>query len=117
MRSRVGIPQGAVLSPALANLYLHALDKWCVRAFATYLRYGDDLTIGLRDPRERAAAEQRLGRFVKQLRLELRASKTRVEPIGSAIVLDESLPLDIGHAQARRLRSHARRSIVRRARH
>lgn len=37
-----GIPQGAVLSPLLANLYLHSFDQFCVSKNLPYARYGDD---------------------------------------------------------------------------
>lgn len=37
-----GIPQGAVLSPFLANLYLHSFDQFCVSKGLPYARYGDD---------------------------------------------------------------------------
>jgi group II intron reverse transcriptase/maturase/CRISPR-associated endonuclease Cas1 len=37
-----GIPQGAVLSPLLANLYLHSFDQFCVSKSLPYARYGDD---------------------------------------------------------------------------
>lgn len=37
-----GIPQGAVLSPLLANLYLHSFDQFCVSKGLPYARYGDD---------------------------------------------------------------------------
>lgn len=37
-----GIPQGAVLSPLLANLYLHSFDQFAVSKGLPYARYGDD---------------------------------------------------------------------------
>ena len=40
--STKGIPQGAVLSPLLANLYLHSFDQFCVSKGLPYARYGDD---------------------------------------------------------------------------
>lgn len=40
--STKGIPQGAVLSPLLANLYLHSFDQFCVSKGLPYIRYGDD---------------------------------------------------------------------------
>ena len=37
-----GIPQGAVLSPLLANLYLHSFDQFAISKSLPYARYGDD---------------------------------------------------------------------------
>ena len=37
-----GIPQGAVLSPLLANLYLHSFDQFATSRELPYARYGDD---------------------------------------------------------------------------
>lgn len=37
-----GIPQGAVLSPLLANLYLHSFDQFATSKELPYARYGDD---------------------------------------------------------------------------
>lgn len=40
--SEKGIPQGAVLSPLLANLYLHSFDQFATNKELPYARYGDD---------------------------------------------------------------------------
>ena len=40
-----GIPQGAVLSPLLANLYLHSFDQFAISKGLPYARYGDDSLI------------------------------------------------------------------------
>ncbi|WP_407071698.1 reverse transcriptase domain-containing protein, partial [Acidithrix ferrooxidans] len=43
-----GLPQGGVISPILANLFLHyAFDKWMVKNFpdAPFERYADDLLV------------------------------------------------------------------------
>ena len=37
-----GVPQGAVLSPLLANLYLHSFDQFATSKGLPYARYGDD---------------------------------------------------------------------------
>jgi RNA-directed DNA polymerase len=40
-----GTPQGGVISPLLANLFLHyAMDKWLEQTHSTvkYVRYADD---------------------------------------------------------------------------
>lgn len=37
-----GVPQGAILSPLLANLYLHSFDQFAICNGVPYARYGDD---------------------------------------------------------------------------
>lgn len=43
--SSKGIPQGAVLSPLLANLYLHSFDQFILSKKLLYIRYADDFII------------------------------------------------------------------------
>jgi group II intron reverse transcriptase/maturase len=81
-----GTPQGSVLSPLLANVYLHnALDEWFerqakprLRGQAHLIRYADDFVICFerRDDAERVQAVlgKRLGRFG----LRLHPDKTRL---------------------------------------
>lgn len=40
-----GVPQGAILSPLLANLYLHPFDKFITERTEAYVRYADDFLI------------------------------------------------------------------------
>ena len=74
-----GTPQGGVLSPLLANIYLHPLDKyWAQRYPETKLvRYCDDFVVLIR----RRGPEpylQDLRRFIAKLKIELSEEKTRV---------------------------------------
>lgn len=48
-----GVPQGAILSPLLANFYLHAFDQFVVTKVRAYVRYADDFLI-LCETREEA---------------------------------------------------------------
>lgn len=89
-RTTVGTPQGAVISPLLANIYLHyALDvwvKWWRKQHATsetiIVRYADDFVLGFQrqDEAERFAKDlrERLGKFG----LELHQDKTRLIEFG-----------------------------------
>src|SRR6202171_6260494 len=88
--TKVGTPQGAVVSPLLANVYLHyVFDLWVeawrkkvARGDVIVVRYADDLVVGF----ERRAEAQR---FLKEFRerlakfgLELHAEKTRLIEFG-----------------------------------
>lgn len=74
-----GTPQGAVLSPLLANIYLHPLDKyWSERHPETKLvRYADDLVVLIRR-RDPAPYLQSLHGFMGKLHLRLSEEKTRI---------------------------------------
>ena len=49
----LGVPQGAVLSPLLSNLYLHSFDQFASSCQAAYIRYADDILF-LCDSKENA---------------------------------------------------------------
>jgi group II intron reverse transcriptase/maturase len=78
-RADKGTPQGGVLSPLLANIYLHPLDKyWAERHPETKLvRYCDDFVILIRQ-RAPEPYLQDLKAFLARLRLTLSAEKSRV---------------------------------------
>ena len=48
-----GVPQGAVLSPLLSNLYLHSFDQFALSLAIPYVRYADDMLF-LTETREQA---------------------------------------------------------------
>jgi group II intron reverse transcriptase/maturase len=74
----LGTPQGAVISPLLSNIYLHAFDKMFQMSAipGTLVRYADDFVILLwrNGNKVRKQVEQMLGR----LGLRLHPDKTRV---------------------------------------
>jgi group II intron reverse transcriptase/maturase len=81
----LGSPQGGVISPLLANIYLDALDgiweRRC-RHLGRLVRYADDAVVLCRS---RAAAEEtlrRLGLIMERLSLELHPDKTRIVELG-----------------------------------
>ena len=81
VRSAVaGTPQGGVISPLLANLYLHVLDETWSRKYAhlgTLVRYADDFVILCRSRRARDEAEAVVGRVFEYLKLRLHPDKTK----------------------------------------
>jgi len=79
-RSKEGTPQGGVISPLLANIYLHPLDgavnEEC-RQKPRMIRYADDLVILCR-PGEGRTFKTRLARWLESRGLRLNEEKTRV---------------------------------------
>ena len=85
-----GTPQGGLISPVLANVYLHyVLDLWFEKGIkprlkgeAYYVRYADDFLIMFQYENEARKVMQvlipRLGKFG----LEVAEEKTRILPIG-----------------------------------
>ena len=76
-----GTPQGGVLSPLLANVYLNYLDKiWTERCcqVGVLVRYADDLVILCRSEKDAAEALWRLDVLMGRLGLKLHPEKTRV---------------------------------------
>ncbi len=75
-----GTPQGGVISPLLANLYLNALD-WAVNEQVTgkpvLVRYADDLVI-LSKPGQGQELRERLRRWLTARGLKLNEEKTRL---------------------------------------
>jgi RNA-directed DNA polymerase len=96
----LGTPQGGIISPLLANIYLHELDKYMERCTSlptrekskrrqqrignfTFSRYADDFVV-LCNGEKRQAEEMReeLYQFLKgKLRLELSKEKTKITHI------------------------------------
>ena len=76
-----GTPQGGVISPLLANLFLHyAFDMWMRRTFpgVPFERYADDAICHCRSEREALALRQQLDRRFAECGLVLHAEKTKV---------------------------------------
>jgi RNA-directed DNA polymerase len=74
-----GTPQGGVISPLLANIYLHRLDiAWAERGHGTFVRYADDAVILCRTQTEAEAALALVGEILTGLGLELHPDKTRI---------------------------------------
>ena len=77
-KPQTGTPQGAVISPLLANLYLHPLDVLMEESGYRMVRYADDLVILCRTEADALAALQRLSEWVRANGLTLHPDKTRV---------------------------------------
>ncbi len=77
-KPQTGTPQGAVISPLLANLYLHPLDVLMEESGYRMVRYADDLVILCRTEADALAALQLLSEWVRANGLTLHPDKTRV---------------------------------------
>lgn len=73
-----GTPQGGVISPLLANIYLNALDQRLTHLGLNLIRYADDLVILCRTPDEAASALAALRDWTTEAGLTLHPDKTRV---------------------------------------
>ncbi len=77
-----GTPQGGVVSPLLANVYLHRLDRAWRGAYGTLVRYADDALVMCRSQGQAVAALARLTALLAELGLEPKAAKTRIVHLG-----------------------------------
>ena len=73
-----GTPQGAVISPLLANVYLHPVDVAMREAGYRLVRYADDMVVLCRTREEAEAALVKLGELLEGRGLQLHPDKTRI---------------------------------------
>jgi RNA-directed DNA polymerase len=92
-KNEVGSPQGSILSPLLANIYLHyVLDIWfkkmnedALRGEGHMVRYADDVFFTFTSPK---SAKLFHGELIKRLEgfgLEVNAAKTKMIPCGTKV--------------------------------
>jgi len=74
-----GTPQGGVISPLLANVYLNRLDRaWETEGSGVLVRYADDLVVMCRSQAEATLALAKLRSILAGLGLEPKEAKTRI---------------------------------------
>jgi len=81
MNPQKGTPQGGVISPLLANLFLHyAFDKWMEREYPTisFERYADDAVCHCENQAQVEKLKQDLEVRMKEVGLELHPEKTKI---------------------------------------
>ena len=90
-RARVGSPQGATISPLLANIFLHyVFDLWSQawrNRYATgemiIIRYADDAVVGFQRKSDAVRFQQELKQRLRKFDLDINTEKTRLIQFGS----------------------------------
>jgi RNA-directed DNA polymerase len=78
-RTVAGTPQGGVISPLLANIYLHVLDtELSARGVGELVRYADDGVVLCRSAAQAEHALTAIGEILASLGLRLHPDKTKV---------------------------------------
>jgi group II intron reverse transcriptase/maturase len=85
-----GTPQGGVISPLLANIYLHyALDLWFEKVYrkgctgyVRLIRYADDFVVCFQSKQEAERFREELGERLGKFGLEVEPTKTKVMEFG-----------------------------------
>ena len=116
-----GTPQGGIVSPILANVYLHyALDLWFEKRIkrecngeALIIRYADDFVCAFQYQQDAELFYQRLNERLEKFGLEVCPEKTRILPF-SRSMLKESETFDFLGFEFRRAISRKFKPIIRR---
>jgi len=95
-KTEVGTPQGAVISPLLANIYLHyVLDLWVhwwrshrARGEVYIVRYCDDFVLGFQYRSDAQQFQGELAQRLAKFSLELHPGKTRLIEFGRFAAAD-----------------------------
>ena len=76
-----GTPQGSVISPLLANLFMHhAFDKWMQEnhPYAPFERYADDVVVHCKSEQQAKYVLTAIAKRLAQCKLELHPEKTKI---------------------------------------
>lgn len=85
-----GTPQGGIISPVLANIYLHyVLDLYfekrirkSLNGYSKLIRYADDFIIGIQYPKEAEWIQKELAKRLQKFGLTLSKEKTAIKEFG-----------------------------------
>lgn len=76
-----GTPQGGVISPLLANLYLHfTLDKWFDKnhPYVKFVRYADDVVVHCKSEQQAKRILEQIKIRLGEVKLSIKESKTKI---------------------------------------
>jgi len=79
--TETGVPQGGVISPLLANIYLHTLDTYWKQNYSSLgnlIRYADDFVVICKTKGTAVKARSVIEHFLKRLKLDLHPDKTKI---------------------------------------
>ncbi|WP_414581644.1 group II intron reverse transcriptase/maturase [Scytonema sp. PCC 10023] len=77
-----GIPQGAVISPILANIYLHEFDEWVSATDLKLVRYADDFLVLSRTQERILQAKSEIMNLLDLMGLMMNAEKSQITHFG-----------------------------------
>jgi len=83
----IGSPQGGVISPLLANIYLHVLDMYWAQQYSSLghlTRYADDMVIVSRTRSKAEQALQAVTQILQKLKLTVHPTKTGIVDVKRA---------------------------------
>lgn len=76
--TETGTPQGAVISPLLANIYLNPLDHQMTKGGRQMVRYADDFVVMCENQTEAQETLEQIRQWVEKAGLALHPTKTRI---------------------------------------
>jgi len=79
-----GSPQGAVISPLLANIYLDPLDHQMAQGGYKMVRYADDFVVMCKTEEQAQSAMEAIRKWTEQAGLKLHPTKTRLVNMGES---------------------------------
>jgi RNA-directed DNA polymerase len=110
--SVAGTPQGGVISPLLANVYLNPLDHLLVAQGYAAVRYADDMVILCQTRAAAEAALELLRRWLTAAGLELHPEKTRIVDLTQAGAFFDFLGYRFKRTEQRILRFPRPKSVA-----
>ena len=81
----IGTPQGGVISPLLANIYLHYFDEKMAGFGYEVVRYADDFLVLCKDEEEAREALNHVKEILGELELTLHPEKTKIKNFSDGI--------------------------------
>ena len=85
VKNIIGTPQGGVISPLLANIYLHYFDERMVELGYEVVRYADDFLVLCESEEEAKDAIIHVKEILKELELTLHLETTKVKNFSEGV--------------------------------